>query len=173
MSWILLILNILSESDYFRTYTAATIAGEPLSNIRTKCYNTATTLTSLLKSVGAPPSHQQVLQLFYAACYAKNEAHVKDAWDLLGEAIQISVDLGMHEEQVARKDLPEFELDMRRRTFWNLYIWDRQVYSIFIMSIVTNHFSMLLMQFLPIGSCPQSSTDGLEYWRSVALSLTP
>lgn len=84
-------------------------------------------MTGLIKSSGTRPSHLNVLQYFYAACYAKNEGYVKDAWDFLGEAIQLAVDLGMHEEgqQVGGVVLTEFWLEMRRRTFWNLYIWDR------------------------------------------------
>ena len=87
----------------------------------------AANLSNLYKSSGADPTHIEVLQNFYATCYYKNEGQVKEADANLGEAIQVAMSLGMHEDiqDSVLGQLGEFELDMRKRTFWNLYTWDR------------------------------------------------
>ncbi|CAG8971811.1 hypothetical protein HYALB_00001921 [Hymenoscyphus albidus] len=142
MSFAILLLCICSYTTQFLpspNYTAATVGGERLSTLSEKCHGIATKLTNLHKSSGAQPTRIDVLQYFFATCFTKNEGRVKDAWDHLGEAIHIAMNLGMHEETRDSSDplVGGFEIDMRRRTFWNLYIWDR------FMAVILDRWSRL------------------------------
>ena len=124
-----LILRVCAYSAQFlpsRAYTADTICGTSLSSIREHCHKLATGLSNLCGSAGSR-SLVSVQHLYFAACYSKNEGRMKEAWFMLGNAIRLAQDLGLHLEpsRLSQPQLDDLEKDMRRRTFWNLYIWDR------------------------------------------------
>lgn len=125
-----LLLRICAYSAQFlpsRTYTADTISGVPLGRIRDHCQQLANDLTTLCDSLSESRSLTSVQHLFFAACYSKNEGRMKEAWFKLGTAIRLAQDLGMHMESggPSSANLDDLEKEMRRRTFWNLYVWDR------------------------------------------------
>jgi hypothetical protein len=101
--------------------------GVPLEKIRTHCHDLAARLQRLCEQLRAPTSLIWVQQLFYAACYEKNDGSIKHAWFTLGHAIRAVQDMGLHVEdsRMDKKNMNDLEYDMGRRAFWNLYIWDR------------------------------------------------
>lgn len=124
-----LILRVCAYSAQFlpsRAYTADTICGTSLSKIREHCHKLAIGLSNISESARSR-SLTSVQHLYFAACYSKNEGRMKEAWFMLGNAIRLAQDLGLHLEpsKSSRQQLDDLEKDMRRRTFWNLYIWDR------------------------------------------------
>lgn len=124
-----LILRVCAYSAQFlpsRAYTADTICGMSLSKIREHCHSLAIDLSNLCDSASSP-SLTSVQHLYFAACYSKNEGRMKEAWFMLGHAIRLAQDLELHLEppDSSQPQLDDLEKDMRRRTFWNLYIWDR------------------------------------------------
>lgn len=132
LEFAVLLLRLCSYSAQFlpsQNYTADTILGEPLRTIREQCDATATAISHSLTMKGNPPSIPRVHQLFFHACYLKNEGQMKQSWDVLSEAIREAHELGLH------LDLPkgsgtltsEYDLEMGKRTYWNLFLWDRSV----------------------------------------------
>ena len=124
-----LMLRVCAYSAQFlpsRAYTADTICGTSLSKIREHCHKLAIDLSNLCDCASSR-SLTSVQHLYFAACYSKNEGRMKEAWFMLGHAIRLAQDLGLHLEppNSSHPQLDDLEKDMRRRTFWNLYIWDR------------------------------------------------
>lgn len=159
-----LVLRICAYSAQFlpsRAYTADTICGTPLSKVRDDCQKLAMELSNICEPIG-PRSLTSVQQLFFAACYAKNEGRMKEAWFLLGRAIRLAQDLGLHLEPpgVFGEQIDDLEKEMRRRTFWNLYIWDRYAFP----------FESRLDE-IPTGAKPRLrlSQRGEGSWAHVAL----
>lgn len=130
-----LLLRICAYSAQFlpsRAYTADTICGVSITSIREHCCRVANTLSRVFEFIGGPRSLTSVQHLSFAACYLMNEGRMKDAWYVISDAIRLAQDLGMHLEVTAaitttRSHFNELEKEIRRRAFWNLYIWDRLV----------------------------------------------
>ncbi|GMM55328.1 Ppr1 protein [Maudiozyma humilis] len=62
--------------------------------------------------------------------YAIMRPNVPGVWYILGSALRLTVDLGLHTESVNLTFDP-FTREMRRRLFWSVYSLDRQVCSYF------------------------------------------
>ena len=127
-----LVLRICAYSAQFlpcREYTAETICGVALSTIREDCHTLAKYLSDLCEAICGAESLISVQHLFLAACYSNNEGRMKKAWHEIGSAIRLAQDLGMHLEmrRTHRKQPNDLEKELRRRAFWNLYVWDRLV----------------------------------------------
>lgn len=126
-----LLLRLCSYSAQFlpsKTYTAATIFGLSLSAIREQC-DIAATMLIRSPSFKGPSSILRIHQYFFAACYLKNEGKMKESWDLLSEAIREAHDLGLHVEQPKSSEhlVSEYDIEMGKRTYWNLWLWDKFV----------------------------------------------
>ncbi|OAL23626.1 hypothetical protein AYO22_06203 [Fonsecaea multimorphosa] len=65
----------------------------------------------------------QIQQLFLTATWYKSEAKFVEAWHSLGAAIREAQEIGLHRDSLA-KGVSSFELEMRRRTWCLLYMWD-------------------------------------------------
>ena len=125
-----LILRLCAYSAQFlpsRTYTADTVGGVSLNSVREHCHCLANELLMVYEPLFEQRSPHSVQQSFFAACYSKNQGRMKEAWFQLGAAIRLAQDLGMHLEPSgpSNSHLNDLEKEMRRRVFWNLYIWDR------------------------------------------------
>lgn len=70
------------------------------------------------------PSLVRVQQLFFHTCYLKNSGEIKESWFVLDAAVREAHELGLHLEDPGIQ-LNDFEKEIRRRTFWSLYVWDR------------------------------------------------
>ncbi|MCJ1249679.1 hypothetical protein MMC30_006905 [Trapelia coarctata] len=130
LDFCVLILTICAYSAQYlpsRSFPATTISGVPHDTIREECFELAARINSLCVSLPGKRSLTCVQYLYYAACYQKNEGRVKDAYYALGDAIRLAHDLRMHMEisPSSRAQMNELEKDLRRRAFWNLYLWDR------------------------------------------------
>lgn len=62
--------------------------------------------------------------------YAIMRPNVPGVWYILGSALRLTVDLGLHTESVNLTFDP-FTREMRRRLFWSVYSLDRQICSYF------------------------------------------
>ncbi|KAL9023226.1 MAG: hypothetical protein Q9180_008324 [Flavoplaca navasiana] len=86
-----LLLRLCSYTAQFlpsQNYTADTILGASLSTIRQECDTTANALASTQYLKSSPTSIVRIHQLFFRACYLKNEGDMKGSWDVLSEAIR-------------------------------------------------------------------------------------
>lgn len=133
----IMLLQVCAYSAQFlpsSTYTADTICGVPIRIIREYCHNQASDLARRYDALGGMRSFMSVLYFSYKAQYEMNEGCIRDAWYHLGSAIRVAQDLGMYSESLLSGDsmpgtppLNDLDIEMRRRVFWNLYIWDRYV----------------------------------------------
>ena len=125
-----LLVRLCSYSAQFlpsRNYTADTILGNSLYTIRKQCDATAVALSQSPMMKGNPPSITRIHQLFFRACYLKNEGQMKESWDILSEAIHEAHELGLHLDLQKRSSrfTSEFDLEVGKITHWNLFLWDR------------------------------------------------
>ncbi|MCJ1377220.1 hypothetical protein MMC17_000312 [Xylographa soralifera] len=116
LEFAVLLLRLCAYSSQFlpsKNYTAETILSTPIGTIREQ----------------DKPSITCVHQLFFAACYLKNEGKVKESWNMLGEAIREAYDMGLHLDvpRCNGKTLSQYELEMGKRTYWYLWLWDNDI----------------------------------------------
>ena len=135
LEFAVLLLRLCSYSAQFlpsQSYTADTILGKSLYTIREQCDASAIALSQLPILKKAPPSITRIHQLFFRACYLKNEGEMKDSWDVLSEAIREAHEMGLHLDLSisSGRTTSEYELEMSRRTYWNLWLWDKYVFSL-------------------------------------------
>ena len=54
---------------------------------------------------------------------------MKESWDVLGRAIHEAHELGLHLEsrKPSGKLVSEYDVEMGKRTYWNLWLWDKYV----------------------------------------------
>lgn len=62
-----------------------------------------------------------------AAVYAVGLGKLSKAAALLSEAVSISVDIGLHRSADTYDLFDPIEDEIRKRTFWSAYIWDKQL----------------------------------------------
>lgn len=72
------------------------------------------------------PSITTVQHQFYHACYLQNYAKIRPSWSALSGAVRDAHELGLHQKDTGIL-LNDLDMELRRRTFWNLYVWDRYV----------------------------------------------
>lgn len=125
-----LLLRLCSYSAQFlpsQNYTADTILGISLSTIREDCNATAIALSRSSMIADGPSSLTRIHELFYRACYLKNEGEMKESWNILSKAIRDAHELGLHLdlEKGNGRITSEYELEMGKRTYWNLWLWDK------------------------------------------------
>lgn len=77
------------------------------------------------------PTLYTVQGIFISAIYAIGLGHLSKGFALLAEAITLSFDAGLHRSVEAYDCFDPIENEVRRRTFWSIYIWDKQVGAAF------------------------------------------
>lgn len=70
----------------------------------------------------------QVQQLFISACWYKSESKFRESWHALASAIREAQEIGLHKDALAKR-CSDFEMEMRRRVWCLLYVWDLQLSS--------------------------------------------
>ncbi|KAL8804035.1 MAG: hypothetical protein Q9182_002826 [Xanthomendoza sp. 2 TL-2023] len=125
-----LLLRLCSYTAQFlpsQNYTADTILGASLSTIRQECDANANALASTQFVKLSSISIARIHQLFFRACYLKNEGNVKGSWDVLSEATREAQELGLHLDlrKGQGKFISEYDVEMGKRTYWNLWLWDK------------------------------------------------
>jgi hypothetical protein len=122
----ILILRICCNSILFlphAKYPTNNLIDIPLDLLAQRCHDAADRLDHFhpWKS-----SYLRVQQLFQKAIYEKGRARVKESWFLLNDAISIAQDLALHSEKISA-EFTSVDMEMRRRLFWSLYVWDKFV----------------------------------------------
>lgn len=125
-----LLLRLCSYTAQFlpsANYTADTILGNSLCTIRRECDATANSLSSSNLVKATSTSIVRIHQLFFRACYLKNEGDMKGSWDVLSEAIREAQELGLHLDlqKGQGKFTSEYNVELGKRTYWNLWLWDK------------------------------------------------
>lgn len=77
------------------------------------------------------PTLYTVQSVFVAAVYAVGLGKLSRAFALLSEAITLSIDAGLHRSAEAYDCFDPVEEEVRKRTFWCVYLWDKQAGAAF------------------------------------------
>ena len=73
---------------------------------------------------------ERVQEQFLKGAWLKSESKIVESWHALGCTIREAQELGIDKE-TGNEGLPEFDLEIRRRIWTLLYIWDWYVSIIF------------------------------------------
>lgn len=107
-------------------YTADKIRGVLLSDIRHVCSNVADDLASICTRFDTRGSLLRVQHLLCHGLVLQCAGSTTAFWETLGHAIQAAQRVGIHKElDASTHAVDEVKKEMRRRTFCNLYIFDR------------------------------------------------
>ena len=125
-----LLLRLCSYTAQFlpsQNYTADTILGNSLSALREQCNATAISLTRVPMMEEGLPSITRIHEHFFHACYLKNKGAMKESWNVLGKAIHQAHELGLHldSRKPNGRSVSEYDVEMGKRTYWNLWLWDK------------------------------------------------
>ena len=114
------------------SYTIDTIRGVPLTYIRDTCCDIADNLATMLANVHLTGCIIRLQYTCFTGLNAACEGRAKESWEILSKSIHMAQGLGYHKHATDGTitspnigDLDELEQEMRRRTFYNLYIWDK------------------------------------------------
>ncbi|KAL5532521.1 hypothetical protein ACEPAF_4295 [Sanghuangporus sanghuang] len=77
------------------------------------------------------PTLYTVQSVFVAAVYAIGLGRLSRGFALLSEACTLSIDAGLHRSSEAYDCFDPIEEQVRRRTFWCVYLWDKQAAAAF------------------------------------------
>lgn len=69
---------------------------------------------------------ERVQELFYKGAWLKSESKIVESWHALGRTIREAQELGLDKE-TANEGLAEFDIEIRRRLWTLLYVWDFQM----------------------------------------------
>ncbi|KAL3447615.1 hypothetical protein BJX65DRAFT_89624 [Aspergillus insuetus] len=122
-----LVLRICTFTLHFLpspTYMVDTIRGIPLSEIRALCAETAGKLANIASRVCTRGSLTRVLHMCFHALVSECEGRLACFWSRLGDCIKVAQAVGLHREADGPSEMDELERELRRRTMWNLIIWD-------------------------------------------------
>ena len=70
------------------------------------------------------PSIETVQHRFLHVSYLKNYGKLRASWSILSIAVRDAHEMGLHLKDPGIP-ISELAMELRRRTFWNLYVWDR------------------------------------------------
>ncbi|KAI4288263.1 MAG: hypothetical protein L6R35_002474 [Caloplaca aegaea] len=137
-----LILRLCSYTAQFlpsQNYTADTILGASLSTIQQECDTIANALASTQFLKSSSTSIVRIHQLFFRACYLKNDGDMKGSWNVLSEAIREAQELGLHLDlrKGQGKFTSEYDVEVGKLTYWNLWLWDK------FMSIILGRWPLI------------------------------
>ncbi|KAF1975957.1 hypothetical protein BU23DRAFT_566161 [Bimuria novae-zelandiae CBS 107.79] len=69
---------------------------------------------------------ERVQELFYKGAWLKSESRIVESWHSLGRTIREAQELGLDKES-SNEGFAEFEVEIRRRLWTLLYVWDWQM----------------------------------------------
>ncbi|KAJ6037209.1 hypothetical protein N7540_001488 [Penicillium herquei] len=76
------------------------------------------------------PTLVTVQHRYYQFCYLNNYARIRESWSALSAAVKDAHEIRLHLE-ISNVPLSELEKEIRRRTFWCLYVGDRYMSGLF------------------------------------------
>ena len=124
-----LLLRICSYASQFLpspSYTVDRIRGMILADIRTACDDAANDLAVICARIDSRGSLLRVQHIAFAGLSSMCEGRTNAFWEALSCAIRVAQRVGIRSDAVTWvHGMDELEKEMRRRTFCNLYIWDR------------------------------------------------
>ncbi|EEH09309.1 predicted protein [Histoplasma capsulatum G186AR] len=74
--------------------------------------------------------------MFFNASFLTNESNLRESWIVLADVVKEAHILELHLEH-PRVKVSEFEMEMRKRIFGTIYMWDK------LMSILQGHWSLI------------------------------
>ena len=77
------------------------------------------------------PTLYTVQSVFAAAVYAIGLGKLSRGFALLSESVTLSIDAGLHRSSEAYDCFDPIEEEVRKRTFWCVYMWDKQACAAF------------------------------------------
>ncbi|KAE8151802.1 hypothetical protein BDV25DRAFT_128505 [Aspergillus avenaceus] len=122
-----LVLRICAYTSHFLpspSYMVDTIRGVPLSEVRAKCSEIGDRLALIAVRACSRGSLTRVLHLAFEALAYECEGRMASSWSRLGDSIKAAQSVGLHREAPLSTGMDELERELRRRTMWNLIIWD-------------------------------------------------
>ena len=127
-----LLLRICSYASQFLpspSHTIDTIRGMFLADIRNTCDDIGDNLAVMCTSLDARGSLLRVQHLCFAGLRFQCEGRTNAFWEALSCAIRVAQRVGIDRDAATsiHDGMHELEKEMRRRTFCNLYTWDRCV----------------------------------------------
>ncbi|KAJ5629924.1 hypothetical protein N7528_003581 [Penicillium herquei] len=111
----------------YPTSTTGVLKTHP-SHLESWLYSIADELDKSLQT--KKPTLVTVQHRYYHFVYLNNYARIRDSWSALNTAVKDAHEIGLHLE-IANIPLSEVEKEIRRRTFWSLYVGDRYMSSFF------------------------------------------
>lgn len=112
------------------SHTIDSVRGMSLAEIRETSTTVGAKLASIAMDVDSRGSLLRVQHLCFCGLTAGCEGYIRIARTKLCYAICLAQDLGFHKDSPGYQSVPldEVELEMRRRVFCNLYVWDGWVH---------------------------------------------
>lgn len=133
----ILILRVCLLASQFLpslSYTIDKIRGVPLTQIRDTCSDVSGNLATISARIDPTGSLIRLHYICFTGLNAACEGRAKESWAILSNAIHMAQGLGYRNDASQGTtssphdaEVDELEHEMRRRTFYNLYIWDRCV----------------------------------------------
>ncbi|KDQ51837.1 hypothetical protein JAAARDRAFT_40663 [Jaapia argillacea MUCL 33604] len=77
------------------------------------------------------PTLYTIQAVLIAGVYAVGLGKLSKAFSLLAEAVTLSIDAGLHRSADAYDIFDPIEEQVRKRTFWSVYVWDKQAVAHF------------------------------------------
>jgi hypothetical protein len=127
-----LLLKMCSYASQFLpspSYSIDSIRGMLLADIRSACNVIADNLATICRRLHPRGSLLRVQHLVFSGLGLQAEGETNGFWETLNCAIRVAQRVGIDRSPWVWTEGGEQELEheMRRRTFCNLYVWDRYV----------------------------------------------
>ena len=125
-----LFLRICSYASQFLpspAYTIDSIRGMALADIRKSCDGVADALAPICTRLDARGSLLRVQHLAFVGLRTLCQGRTNAFWEELNSAIRVAQRISIDAISWTN-GIDELEKEMRRRTFCNLYVWDRYVH---------------------------------------------
>ncbi|PGG96730.1 hypothetical protein GX51_07684 [Blastomyces parvus] len=130
-----------------------------LNELEARCQNAASVLDSFRPRQSSLTTIQH---MFYYSTYLTNESKLRESWIALADIVKEAHMLELHLEN-PRIKVSEFEMEMRKRIFGTIYMWDRW------MSQLQGHWALIP----DMHRCIKLPRDALPATPSVPGAPTP
>ncbi|OAX83978.1 hypothetical protein ACJ72_01660 [Emergomyces africanus] len=130
-----------------------------LNELDMQCQNAAGVLDSFRPRRSSLTTIQH---MFYHASFLTNESNLRESWIVLADVVKEAHILELHLEH-PRVKVSEFEMEMRKRIFGTIYMWDK------LMSVLQGHWPLIP----DVYCCVKLPRDALPAAPSVPGAPTP
>lgn len=134
IEFLVLVLRICCYASQFLpspSYTIDSVKGVPLTEIRKSCEEVIQVLGPICTRLDPRGSLVRVQHIAYGGLSAGSVGHMNSFWESVSCASRVAQHIGLHLDTViSTSSVDEMDKEMRRRTYCNLYIWDRYVCSV-------------------------------------------